>query len=109
MAFTHSRLSLSSRSTGAVSGRTVELKAPAKTFTATVTLVNSTKGSFRMQGSVDGTNWKNIGSAASTISTTGSPLTVTASTTFAFQLVRIAQVSMVTKSSMLMLGSITGV
>jgi len=60
-----------------------------------------------MQGSLDGTNWVNIGAAATTFTSTSVSL-ASASTTNVFRLVRIQQRSMVTKSSMKLVGFITG-
>lgn len=110
MTLTRSPLSLNTTSTGAQTGRTVMLRkvGGATRFSAQVTLTASTKASFRMQGSLDGVTWTNLGSAASTFSSTSASQTMTSTSTVAFTKVRVNQVSMVTKTAKRSVASITG-
>jgi len=113
MAFTRSPLSLTSRSTGTATGRAIALprgQVGSKSWAMQVTLTNSTKASVRLKGSVDGIAWKAIGTANSTVTSTSSPLTVLASTTFPYNHVRVDQVSMVasTKGSQTITASVSG-
>lgn len=109
MAFTRSPLSLATTSTGAVTGRTVQLRKGACTrFSAAVTLVGSTKASYRMQGSVDGANFTNLGAAATTFSSTATFAQITSTSTVAYPFVRVNQLSMVTKTVKSARASITG-
>lgn len=109
MAFTRSPLSLATTSTGAVTGRTVALRKGACTrFSAQITLAASTKASYRMQGSIDGVNFTNLGSAATTLSSTTAVITMTSTSTIAFPFARVNQLSMVTKASKSVKVSITG-
>lgn len=64
-------LSLVKATTGAANGATVALRRPARAFGIAVSVVASTKVVVRAQGSVDGSIWANLGSAASTFSTSG--------------------------------------
>lgn len=59
---------LGASSTGA--GTVIALAMPTDRFSIACTLAGSTKCSVRLQGSVDGLNWTNLGAAASTYSST---------------------------------------
>lgn len=109
MSFTRSALSLSTASTGAVTGRTVALRKGACTrFSATITVTASTKASYRMQGSLDGVNFTNLGSAASTFSSTAGATNITSTSTVAYAFARVNQTAMVTKANKAAVASIIG-
>ena len=105
---TRQPLSLNSSSTGVQLGRSIQFRKGAVTrFTAQITVNASTKASFRMQGSIDGTNWDDLGSAASTFTSTASG-TMTSTSAKAYNFARVKQVSMVTKAAMRARASIAG-
>lgn len=95
---TRSSLTLGGVSASASTGRSIGLRAPAAQgrYTAQVVFANSTSAKITMQGSIDGQNWKTIGTAATVVKTSAPFLTV--STAVAYSSIRAILTSRSTKA-----------
>lgn len=109
MAFTRSPLSLNTASTGVVNGRSVGFRKGACTrLSAQVTVTASTKASYRLQGSIDGIHFVNLGASATTFSSTSGAQQITSTSTVAYPIGRVVQTAMAAKTGAAAVASITG-